>query len=94
MAYDQLIFGSHAIRRMFEHRISDVDVRDVLERGDIIEEFELDPHATKRIYFAVCDSRPIHIVTIDDDQLMESQIVTVYEPDLERWEPGFRKRRT
>ena len=94
MAYDQLIFGVHAIRRMFEHKITDTDVRDVLERGDIIEELTLDPHAIKRIHMALCDTRPIHVVVIDDAEVLRTEIVTVYEPDLDRWQPGFRRRRT
>lgn len=93
MAYDKLIFGVHAVRRMFEHGITEIEIRDVLQRGDIIEEHRLDPKAMKRIHMAFCDNRAIHVVVIDDDEVMHTEIVTVYEPDLEHWEPGFRRRR-
>ncbi len=93
MAYEQVHFGTHAIRRMFEHNSSEIEVRDVLERGDIIEEHVLDRYATKRIHMAFCERRPIHVVVIDESQIMRTEVVTVYEPDLETWEPGFRRRR-
>lgn len=71
-----------------------MDVRAVLEAGDVIEAQDLDDQATKRIYFAHFDSVPLHVVAIDDGGLKETQVVTVYEPDLQRWQPGFRQRRT
>jgi len=36
---------------------------------------------------------PIHAVVADNTEEGIRVVVTVYQPDLEEWEPGFRRRR-
>lgn len=38
-------------------------------------------------------SRPLHVVVVVDDPRGEERIVTVYEPDRDRWTPDYRRRR-
>ena len=38
-------------------------------------------------------TRPLHIVEVVDDVQELIVYVTIYEPDLDRWQPGFRERR-
>ena len=37
--------------------------------------------------------RPLHVVFAENKQGREIIVVTVYEPDAERWEENFRRRR-
>jgi len=93
MVFDRLLFRIHAIERMLEHEITEVDVRDVLERGEVIEEVREVDSQMKRLYLHYVDSRPIHVVAIDNEEMQCTVVITAYEPDLMRWEQGFRKRR-
>ena len=38
--------------------------------------------------------RPLHVVAADNAEANETIVITVYEPDPPRWEPGFRRRRS
>ena len=50
------------------------------------------PHPS-RLILGWCRGRPLHIVVADDSRADETIVITVYEPDPELWEPGFRRRR-
>lgn len=93
MAYDELYFRFHAIERMLEHDVLDTDVRDVLENGDVIESVTDQFGMPKHLYLGFVEKRPIHVATIDDDDAKRTEIVTVYEPTIDQWNPGFRTRR-
>lgn len=88
-----LIFRVHALQRMFERGISEVEIRDVVEHGEIIERRPDDfPYPCVLILGRVAE-RHIHIVMAIDSESDTDIIVTVYEPDLQKWLPGFRRRR-
>jgi hypothetical protein len=36
---------------------------------------------------------PLHVVVIVDDARAEERIVTIYEPDRNRWSADYRRRR-
>jgi hypothetical protein len=93
MAYDDLFFRIHAIERMLEQDINEVEVRDVLENGQVIEETMDQFGSCKQLRLHFVAGRPLHVVTVDDHSICRTEIITVYEPDLDRWEPGFRTRR-
>jgi len=38
-------------------------------------------------------SRPLHVVVVVDAARREERLVTVYEPDADRWTNGYRRRR-
>jgi hypothetical protein len=38
-------------------------------------------------------SRPLHVVVVVDDVREDERIVTVYEPDKDRWSPDFKVRK-
>ena len=84
----RLWFRVHAIQRMHERRISEIDVREVLENGDVIED---DGDSQLRLGF--CDGRPIHVASSEMTGANVTVIITVYEPNLDHWELGFRTRR-
>ena len=89
----RLVFRVHAIRRMFERQITPRDVRGVLETGELIEEYPNDTPYPSRLVLGWRGPRPLHVVAADVTDAWETIVITVYEPDPSRWEPGFRVRR-
>lgn len=78
---------------MFERGISPSDVRSVLERGETIGDYADDRPHPSRLVLGWIRKRPLHVVAARRTDRNETIVITVYEPDPELWEPGFRKRR-
>lgn len=47
----------------------------------------------KELVLIVEWTRPLHVVVVVDDIRGEERIVTVYEPDKDRWSPDFKVRK-
>ena len=93
MAYEELFFRFHAIERMLEHDISEIEVREALEHGDVIERGLDEFGMPRQLYLGILGKRPIHVATIDEHEMRRTEIITVYEPNLDQWNPGYRTRR-
>lgn len=94
MEAKRLVFRVHAIKRMFQRRISEEDIRHVLTTGEVIEEYPDETPYPSRLVLGWYGSRPIHVVTADHIEVQETIVITVYEPDPDQWEPGFRRRKS
>lgn len=77
---------------MFERGISNADVRDVVENGEIIREYLDDMPFPSRLILGWREKRPLHIVAADDDN-DQTIIITAYEPDPTIWEPDFKRKK-
>ena len=88
-----LVFRVHAIQRMFERAITKEDVRQVLATGKTIEAYPEDQPYPSRLVLGWVGTRPIHVVVADNQAQQETIVITVYEPDLAKWEAGFERRR-
>lgn len=86
-------FRFHALSRMFERKISETDVLEVLTTGKVIENYPTDQPYPSCLKLGFIKNRPLHIVTAEATDEATTVIITVYEPDLTRWEPGFEKRK-
>lgn len=86
-------FRFHALSRMFERQITEADVLHVLKTGKAIEEYPTDQPYPSRLTLGFVNNRPIHIVIAEATDEAVIVIITVYEPDLERWHPGFQQRK-
>jgi hypothetical protein len=93
MAYERLIFRVHAVQRMFQRGITEMDVRQVLESGEVIEDYPDDQPYPSRLILGWCGSRPVHIVAADNHEARTTIVITAYEPDPDRWESGFKRRK-
>ena len=93
MAYDELFFRFHAIERMLEYDFLDVEVRQVLEHDEVIERAIDQFGMPTALYLGFIGKRPLHVATVDDHDARRTEIVTLYEPMLDRWHPGFRTRK-
>ena len=89
----KIVFRIHAIRRMFERRISEEDVHSVLATGETVAEYPEDtPYPSKLVLGYVAD-KPIHVVVAENASEREHIVITAYEPDPGVWKPGFRRKR-
>ncbi len=90
----RLVFRVHALRRMFEREVAVEDVRAVLETGETIEAYANDTPYPSRLVLGWRGRRPLHVVVAENADQNELIVVTAYEPGLQLWEPGFKRRRT
>lgn len=93
MSLGPLIFRVHAIKRMFQRRISKDDVRHVLETGETIETYPRDTPYPSRLVLGWRQARPLHVVVADNVETGETIVITTYEPHPEEWEPDYKTRR-
>jgi len=64
------------------------------DNGEILEETTGDSGRRKQVTLVNGWRRPLHVVLVIDDEARMLVYLTVYEPDLDHWQPGFRKRRS
>lgn len=88
-----LVFRVHAIQRMFQRKISKEDVSLVVATGETIETYPTDKPFPSRLILGWSGVRPLHVVAADNASAQETIIVTVYQPDIEEWESGFKRRK-
>jgi hypothetical protein len=90
---ERLIFRVHAIQRMFQRRVTVEDVRQILATGETIENYPDDTPYPSRLVLGRLGSRALHVVFAENKAMREIIVVTVYEPDPDRWDSDFRRRR-
>ena len=88
-----MIFRIHAIQRMFERRVSEETVRQVLQSGEMIEDYSDDMPSPGGLILGRCGNRPLHVVMAENSQEDELVVITIYEPDPAQWKSGSRDRK-
>ena len=88
-----IIFRIHAVQRMFERRISEENVRQVLQTGKMIEDYSDEMPRPGGLMLGRRGSRPLHVVVTENTRDDELVVITVYEPKLSHWKPGFKARK-
>ena len=68
MSQFRLVFRVHAIQRMFQRRISEVEVKQAITSGETIETYPTDKPLPSRLVLGWSGPRPIHVVAADDRQ--------------------------
>ena len=89
----RVVFRVHAIQRMFERRIGEVDVHHILNTGEIIENYPNDTPYPSQLLLGWREDRPLHVVAANNTADNERIIITVYEPDPDQWESDFKRRK-
>jgi hypothetical protein len=92
--YNRLVFRIHALRQMFQRRISDSDIRELLSGGIIIEEYPDDTPYPSCLVSGTVDGRPLHTVMAYNNVDREAIVITAYEPDPAVWSDHFTTRRS
>jgi hypothetical protein len=93
MTNQPIIFRIHAVQRMFERRIPVENVRQVLQFGEMIEDYSEDMPDPGGLLSAKSGQRPLHVVLAENTKEGERVVITVYEPDPAQWKAGFRSRK-
>jgi len=65
----------------------------VLASRKVFEEYPDDEPYPSRLLLGWIGTRPLHIVAARNPVTEETSIVTVYEPEPDRWQEGFERRR-
>ncbi len=73
--------------------ITEEEVHRVIEHGEVIETYPRDTPLPSRLALGWIMHRPIHVVMAREPETDTIIVITTYEPDTERWLPGFRRRR-
>ena len=93
MDNQKIVFSGHAIRRMFERKLTRNEVSQAIVSGKIIEEYPYDTPYPSRLVLGWTSGKPIHAVVAEIIDKHECIVVTAYIPNLEQWSDNFSQRR-
>ncbi|PSN18758.1 hypothetical protein C7271_10870 [filamentous cyanobacterium CCP5] len=93
MDYQTLVFSGHAVKQMFQRRISRDEVKAAAAVGEAIAEYPEDRPYPSYLMLGIVNQRPIHVVVAKDAETQTAYVVTAYEPDLNLWQPDFKIRK-
>jgi hypothetical protein len=94
-ARKKFLFLPHAVRQMSrpERMVSTQEVKQVIERGEIIEDYLNDPRGHSCLILGIGSAgRPIHVVCSPRENFLT--IITAYLPSEQEWKNNFRERRS
>lgn len=88
-----VVLTEHVFDKIRSIDMALAEFEQLLGCGEIIEEHETEPGRLKELVLVIEWRRPLHVVVIVDTLRGEERIVTVYEPDPDRWSHDYRRRR-
>lgn len=85
MSAGEFNFSLHALKRVVERNISEIEIKQVGMNASIIEEYPEDKYSPSCLLLGFTQAgRPLHIqVSLADTDLVK--IITLYEPSAEEW---------
>lgn len=86
-----LIYREHAIQRMFERDIFEIDVEETIKNGVIIEEY-LDDKPYSSFLALGLKGKPLHVVFANNHEDKKIIVITAYYPDKEKWSNDYKRR--
>jgi hypothetical protein len=93
IAQGRFEFSQHAVDQSIIRYISVQELREAVKVGEIIEDYPKDKYGPSCLVFGTTDAgRPLHIQCSYPSRPLV-KIVTLYEPDPDRW-IDFKVRRT
>lgn len=88
-----ITFRVHAVQRMFERQISEENVKYVIHTGEIIENYPTDLPYPSKLVVGWIGAKSLHVVLAENIEQKEWIVITVYEPDPNKWDDGFKRRK-
>lgn len=86
-------FKKHALIRSVERNITINEIEKVLNNCSVISEYIDDkPLASYLVGGFTEENRPLHMVIAIDDKEEYIWIITVYEPDKNKWDESYTRR--
>ncbi len=93
IASGQFEFSQHAVDQSIVRHISVEELREAIAVGEVIEDYPDDKYGPSCLVFGVTlVRRPLHMHCSDPSRPLV-KIITLYEPDPQRW-VDFKVRRT
>jgi len=90
----EIVYRIHATKRMFQRSISEEDAEEVLCNGHIIEDYPDDyPFPSVLMNGLTKTGKYIHCVAGIDYANRRIYIITLYDPDADKWLDTFSKRK-
>ncbi|WP_199309697.1 DUF4258 domain-containing protein [Synechocystis sp. FACHB-383] len=92
-AQDEFEFSRHAVDQSILRRIQVQEIRMAIANGQIIEDYPYDKYGPSCLISGFTAlQRPIHLQCSYPNRPL-IKIITVYEPNLQRWKHQFTRRR-
>ncbi len=89
MECDVIKYTNHAIEFMAMRGIKEEEVENAVINGKAIENYPDDKPYPSKLVFALLNDRPLHLILALDEKTKTCFVVTVYEPNLEKFENDF-----
>jgi hypothetical protein len=89
----RILYRVHAVKQMFDRNITEREVTEIVSCGKVIEEYQDDSPYPSYLLFGGGSDRPLHVVMAYNNVDNEVIVITAYEPDTSKWEPGFMRRK-
>jgi len=80
-----LVYRLHAIQRMLERNINNDELRQIIDKGKVIERYVNDSPYPSRLILGEVNKRPLHVVITENKTENIVVVITVYEPDPRKW---------
>jgi hypothetical protein len=89
----KIFYSNHAVKQMFQRKITTHEVEYVLKNGETIQAYPKDKPYPSKLLLAFYEQRPLHVVCSYNKEEKITIIITVYEPTNEIWENNFKTRK-
>ncbi|MBK9012902.1 MAG: DUF4258 domain-containing protein [Saprospiraceae bacterium] len=93
LADGNIVWRKHVLEKMISRGISRGEVLEVMEFGEVIQNYGYDKPFPSVLLLGFTNSRPIHVVTSFDEDERIIFVITTYEPDLNIFEEDFKTKR-
>ncbi len=93
LAAGRFEWRKHVLQRLAQRGIRQASIVEILLRGERIEDYPDDSHYPSALFFGWAGGKPLHAVAALDETNEWAYVITVYEPDLERFEADYKTRR-
>lgn len=90
MDCSDFIFSSHALNAMIVRNIPADNVIEVIERGEIIAEYQNDKPYPSKLLLNFIQGRAIHVVVAQNNRSKQCIVITCYFPDPALWNEDFK----
>ena len=89
---DNIFVSEHARKRLVERGIAIGDVKNVIDNGEIIRQYEYDkPFPSCLVLGLAINGKMMHVVVSHDGESI--YLITAYYPSTEIWEPDFKTKK-
>ena len=88
---EHVIITQHCFRRLIERGISVMDISNVIDTGEIIEQYPEDFPFASCLIMGKSFDKVIHICASIDSGFI--YLITAYVPDSARWQSDFKTRK-